>query len=339
MHAIAASSPLHGQVAAGWRLVGVDARSTRRLSCHKAVGLLKETSAQESRALHFLPDPTPPWTPLHLTMCVGIGGFVLLASGAWLYLAAPHLPRVLAACFLAAPALVVLNQWRCILIGPGYAAENKTCEPIWTNRCDRCSWAKPRDAHHCSVCRRCVLKMDHHCWWLGGCVGQHNYCYFLLTEGWGVMASSTIGLSSLWRATALAREISRNLGGLDRHALGAMAGGFALGSVLLTVCALVLRCVVLHVKLLSEGGTAVEHMYGPSGDDARTQEEDAREPTQARARTEAPLRPVCSPRARLEEVFGEKKATSGMAAVWLALVRLHRVSPRFRWVCDSCRIY
>jgi hypothetical protein len=32
--------------------------------------------------------------------------------------------------------------------------------------CRRCKAFKPQRAHHCSVCRRCVIKMDHHCPWV-----------------------------------------------------------------------------------------------------------------------------------------------------------------------------
>ncbi|GAA5957471.1 hypothetical protein JCM8115_001331 [Rhodotorula mucilaginosa] len=47
--------------------------------------------------------------------------------------------------------------------------------------CRKCNVPKPDRAHHCSACRRCVLKMDHHCPWLGGgCVGWANYKFFLL---------------------------------------------------------------------------------------------------------------------------------------------------------------
>lgn len=46
--------------------------------------------------------------------------------------------------------------------------------------CKKCQFKKPDRAHHCSTCKRCVLKMDHHCPWLATCVGLHNYKAFLL---------------------------------------------------------------------------------------------------------------------------------------------------------------
>ncbi|KAF3047107.1 palmitoyltransferase for Vac8p [Didymella heteroderae] len=46
--------------------------------------------------------------------------------------------------------------------------------------CNKCQTHKPDRAHHCSTCKRCVLKMDHHCPWLATCVGLRNYKAFLL---------------------------------------------------------------------------------------------------------------------------------------------------------------
>jgi len=46
--------------------------------------------------------------------------------------------------------------------------------------CRICWKPKPERAHHCSQCGRCVLKMDHHCPWLGAkCIGFRTYPSFL----------------------------------------------------------------------------------------------------------------------------------------------------------------
>ncbi|XP_041982674.1 palmitoyltransferase ZDHHC15B-like isoform X2 [Aricia agestis] len=46
--------------------------------------------------------------------------------------------------------------------------------------CNRCLLVKPDRAHHCSICSRCVLKMDHHCPWVNNCVCFQNYKFFML---------------------------------------------------------------------------------------------------------------------------------------------------------------
>ncbi|KAH7909814.1 DHHC palmitoyltransferase-domain-containing protein [Hygrophoropsis aurantiaca] len=46
--------------------------------------------------------------------------------------------------------------------------------------CRKCWSPRPERAHHCSICGRCVLKMDHHCPWLGSkCVGHRTYPAFV----------------------------------------------------------------------------------------------------------------------------------------------------------------
>ena len=46
--------------------------------------------------------------------------------------------------------------------------------------CKPCTAIKPDRCHHCSICRRCVLKMDHHCPWVNNCIGFGNYKFFVL---------------------------------------------------------------------------------------------------------------------------------------------------------------
>jgi palmitoyltransferase len=45
--------------------------------------------------------------------------------------------------------------------------------------CSKCQYFKPLRTHHCRLCMRCVLKMDHHCQWMVTCIGFGNYKYFM----------------------------------------------------------------------------------------------------------------------------------------------------------------
>jgi len=47
-------------------------------------------------------------------------------------------------------------------------------------KCHRCDGPKPSRCHHCKVCRRCVLKMDHHCPFVNNCVGLRNHRFFIM---------------------------------------------------------------------------------------------------------------------------------------------------------------
>ncbi|KAI0800548.1 palmitoyltransferase PFA4 [Fomes fomentarius] len=58
----------------------------------------------------------------------------------------------------------------------GYEVKKLTRGPRY---CRACENFKPPRAHHCSQCKRCVLRMDHHCPWVNNCVGHFNYGHFV----------------------------------------------------------------------------------------------------------------------------------------------------------------
>lgn len=64
--------------------------------------------------------------------------------------------------------------------------------------CDICQLIKPAGARHCRVCGTCALRRDHHCPWIGICVGQYNislYKAFLLFASIGSFLPMIISLS------------------------------------------------------------------------------------------------------------------------------------------------
>jgi hypothetical protein len=51
---------------------------------------------------------------------------------------------------------------------------------ITQNYCTLCKVIQPLISKHCRVCDKCVATFDHHCVWLGNCIGEKNRPFFFV---------------------------------------------------------------------------------------------------------------------------------------------------------------
>ncbi|KAF3319875.1 putative protein S-acyltransferase 12 [Carex littledalei] len=120
-------------------------------------------------------------------------------------------------------------------------------------QCARCQNWKPPRCHHCSVCDRCVLKMDHHCVWVVNCVGARNYKFFLLFLVYTFLETALSSLALLPHFISFFSETSRHTNSTENLSITFIA------SILSAAFALSLLCFIsMHVSLVLTNTTSIE---------------------------------------------------------------------------------
>lgn len=91
--------------------------------------------------------------------------------------------------FYTLVGMAILSHLKAMFTDPGSVPKGNATEEAINQllpsdspiiKCVKCNSIKPSRAHHCSVCKRCVRKMDHHCPWINNCVGEDNQKYFIM---------------------------------------------------------------------------------------------------------------------------------------------------------------
>ncbi|OMJ92909.1 hypothetical protein SteCoe_4245 [Stentor coeruleus] len=139
---------------------------------------------------------------------------------------------------------IIINYYYCVTKGPGHPVDHPDYQ-----RCKTCKGPKPQRAHHCSVCNRCVLKMDHHCPWIMNCVGHKNHRYFVLFLVYLTLGCFFMTCASYSRFSVKPRNSSA-------HVCFLLAFVFSIVLLLFTAW---------HVFLIFAGATTIE-LFGFYGD-------------------------------------------------------------------------
>lgn len=138
--------------------------------------------------------------------------------------------------------------------------------PLKLKYCKTCNIYRPPRCTHCSVCENCVERFDHHCPWLGNCIGKRNYRLFYgfvsTTGALNILVLATAVAQLAIRASEIAEELQVGAGdafgqALLREAMAAVLSIYALGIVWFTfgLCA-------YHNWLVCTNQTTYEQIKG-----------------------------------------------------------------------------
>ncbi len=131
--------------------------------------------------------------------------------------------------------------------------------------CRTCRIFRPPRTAHCSECNVCVEKFDHHCPWMGQCIGRRNYRYFLR------FVTSVVALSAYTACFSALAAYRASLLALHGDFISRALQRAPMALVMLLFTSLILLCIgplwIYHCMLVCKNRTTSEEVketYGRS---------------------------------------------------------------------------
>ncbi|KAI3863175.1 hypothetical protein MKW98_015633 [Papaver atlanticum] len=122
--------------------------------------------------------------------------------------------------------------------------------------CRICRIYRPPRSSHCTICDNCVEKFDHHCPWIGQCIGLRNYRFYL-------MFTTSALIFFIYIFAFSCRKINRRI--LETRlwffrTISSCPEAFALASFCFVAVWFVCGIVCFHVYLVMKNQTAYENL-------------------------------------------------------------------------------
>ena len=125
------------------------------------------------------------------------------------------------------------------------------------NYCYTCFHFRPPRTSHCAECDNCVENFDHHCLWMGTCVGKRNYRYFYLV----VTLTTFCGLIQMFSSIGyIINHFKHNDFKSNESKYIVISLAFVAFFNLMFLCFFLFKLYCVHTWLLTRGLTFYEHI-------------------------------------------------------------------------------